>query len=164
MEEWRPIDNYENYMVSNRGEIKNIKRNRKLTLDISKDNRVSVVLWKNNKSKRIRVHRLVAIAFLPNPLNKPQIDHIDRNSSNNLLENLRWATCRENQINKGISKNNKSGAKGVWWDKRTYKWVAKISLNNKMLYLGSFKNFDDAVEAYKFKSREINGTEFECLN
>jgi len=164
MENWRPIENYENYLISNLGEVKNIKRDKKLSLNLSKDNRVSVVLYKNNKGKRIRIHRLVAKAFIENPENKPQIDHIDRNSSNNRVDNLRWATCRENQLNKGISKNNRSGAKGVWWDKINSKWIAKISLNNKMLYIGSYFNFDDAVEAYKLKSREINGIEFECLN
>ena len=49
--------------------------------------------------KRIKVHRLVAFAFIPNTLNKPQIDHIDGNPSNNNVKNLRWATAKENVNN-----------------------------------------------------------------
>ena len=49
--------------------------------------------------KRVQIHRLVAYAFIPNPQNKPQIDHIDGNPSNNIVKNLRWATAKENVNN-----------------------------------------------------------------
>jgi hypothetical protein len=61
------------------------------------------------KRKSFPVHRLVGLTFLENPFNKPMIDHIDRNPSNNHLSNLRWATGCENQANRGIPKNNTSG-------------------------------------------------------
>ena len=59
--------------------------------------------------KSFPVHRLMGFTFLENPHNKPQIDHIDRDPTNNRLDNLRWATGCENQANRGIPKNNTSG-------------------------------------------------------
>lgn len=52
------------------------------------------------KGKRYRIHRLIAEAFLPNPDSKPTVDHIDRNRQNNALSNLRWATMREQGLNR----------------------------------------------------------------
>ncbi|WP_044639697.1 HNH endonuclease [Risungbinella massiliensis] len=73
--------------------------------------RYNVELWKDNKRKRIPVHRLVALHFIPNPANKPQVNHIDGDPSNNYYKNLEWVTNSENVkhahangLNKGIGK------------------------------------------------------------
>ena len=58
-----------------------------------------VVLYKNGKGKQFYVHQLVAMSFIPNPENKPQVDHIDNNKENNHVENLRWVTHKENSRN-----------------------------------------------------------------
>jgi len=65
---------------------------------------IVISLTKDKIIKRYLVHRLVAIAFIPNPENKPQVNHKDMNRSNNHIENLEWATARENVIH-GIENN-----------------------------------------------------------
>lgn len=98
MLEWRKIiiDGIEtNYSVSNEGEVKNDKTNRKMTLGFHQGYR-TVGLKVNGKNKGLRVHRLVANAFIPNPEKKPYVNHIDGNRGNNKLENLEWVTPSEN--------------------------------------------------------------------
>ena len=69
------------------------------------------------KYKQYRVHRLVAETFIPNPENKREVDHIDRNPSNNALENLRWATRTENQRNRAVvEKLTAAGLTHRWED------------------------------------------------
>lgn len=92
---WKPIKGFENiYYVSNKGRIKNIISNKLMSLFTVGDYfKVSL------KSKSYFVHKLVAIAFIPNPYNKPHVDHIDTNPLNNNVENLKWVTIKENNNN-----------------------------------------------------------------
>lgn len=62
----------------------------------------------NGSNGRIRVHRIVAMAYHPNPLNLPQVDHIDRNPKNNRPENLRWVDQETNMVNTGVSIKSKA--------------------------------------------------------
>jgi hypothetical protein len=82
--------------------------------------------------KNTCVHRLVGQAFIPNPENKPEVDHINRIRHDNRLENLRWATREENQENKGTFKNNISGYKHISTriDRTCEYWVIKINTQN----------------------------------
>ena len=116
MEEiWKPIEGYEEfYEVSNLGRIKCLERyvpipnpkfgtvgyrtypERIKPCVINKQGYRQVTLSKNAKSHTLRVHRLVALAFIPNPLNKPYINHIDGNKTNNCVDNLEWCTASEN--------------------------------------------------------------------
>ena len=107
---WKPIEGYEGlYEVSNYGRIKSIigfngheyvKRNK--ILKNSRQNAKSsyyrsvVNLCKNKKAKTYKVHRLVARAFIPNPNNYPEVNHIDGNPLNNRVENLEWCTTKHN--------------------------------------------------------------------
>ena len=107
MEEiWKPIEGYEGlYEVSNLGRVRSIKfRNNRTEFDrikILKANDNSrgypaVTLSMHGKTKTYCVHRLVAMAFIPNPQNLPDVDHIDHNRTNNVVTNLQWLTKGDN--------------------------------------------------------------------
>ena len=93
---WKDIKGYEGlYQVSNFGRIANKKYKIK-TNELYKNGYLYVDLYKYNKRKRMLVHRLVAKAFISNPNNLPQVNHIDGNKENNNVENLEWCTCSYN--------------------------------------------------------------------
>jgi hypothetical protein len=73
------------------------------------------------------------------------IDHINRNRSDNRLENLREATPQQNARNRSPGPLNPSGVPGVFWDKRRRRWVACIGLHGRSRHLGAFKILDDAI-------------------
>lgn len=114
MEEWKDVVGYEGlYEVSNLGNVRSIDREIKCkngNVQLFKGKVISqydngkgyknVTLWKNNKPKIIYVHRLVAIAFIENKLEKPCINHIDKNRGNNNVSNLEWCTQKENEFHK----------------------------------------------------------------
>ena len=152
-----PIKNYDNYFVSNFGNVKNSKTNRILKQDTHRQGYKRIKLSKNGKLKRFRVHRLVGMAFLENPDNKPMIDHIDNNPANNNIKNLRWATNQDNGCNRGKYKNNKSGFKGVSFDKHRNKYQATIYINGKNKYLGYYETAEEASKAYEAKAKVIHG-------
>lgn len=82
----------------------------------------------NKKHKEHRVHRLVAIMFIPNPDNKPYVDHISTDKTNNKIDNLRWATHRENMNNSNTKKNISKAVKGKrnkLTDKEKYPYVTE---------------------------------------
>ena len=89
------------------------------------------------------------------------IDHIDRNSLNNHIENLRESTQSQNCANKLKNKNNTSGYKGVTFCKRKKMWVAQIGVNYKRIGLGYFDTPEDASEAYIKAAKDKFG-EFSC--
>lgn len=77
------------------------------------------------------------------------IDHKDGNPTNNIRNNLRFATYTENNLNRKTSSYNTSGTTGVSWNKRKGKWFAYITINHKRTSLGYYNNFDDAVQVRK---------------
>ena len=98
MEEvWRQIEGYESYAVSNTGKVRGPRR--LLTGFVSKCGYQVISLSSKNNVIKKSVHRLVAEAFLENPDNKSVVDHINRNKSDNRVENLRWVTYNENNLN-----------------------------------------------------------------
>lgn len=101
---WKPIEDYEGlYEVSSCGRVRSLKRKAPHILKPAVANSMGyldVLLYKEGKTKHKKIHRLVAEAFILNPENKPTVDHIDRNPSNNCVENLRWANQSEQSFNK----------------------------------------------------------------
>ena len=102
---WKPIKEFEGYYeVSNMGRVRSLNYKRTGKKKILKNiedykGYLEVGLTKNGKRKQFKVHRLVAEAFIPNPENKPCIDHINTVKSDNRVENLRWVTYKENSNN-----------------------------------------------------------------
>lgn len=97
-EEWKPIKNYETlYEVSTLGNVRSIKGKIK-KLQKRSNGYLYVGLSKNGKSKTVKVHRLVAEAYIDNPDNKPIVNHINSNRSDNRVDNLEWVTASENMI------------------------------------------------------------------
>lgn len=105
---WKAVKNYEGlYEVSNLGNVKSISyfnhvnnksypRNKMLKQIANDRNYLRVYLYKKGKGKNFRVHRLVADAFIPNPDNLPEVNHIDGNKQNNKTTNLEWCTHQHN--------------------------------------------------------------------
>lgn len=97
--------------------------------------------------KTYSLHRVVWLyvyGFLP-----ANIDHIDGNGCNNSLKNLRNVSFNENHKNKKLPSNSGTGFCGVSYLKKNKKWMSKININKKCIYLGCFSTISDAIEARK---------------
>lgn len=94
---WVKIKRNPNYSINEKGEVRNDTTGYiKSAYTNIANGYLTVDLYSNNKSHKVTIHRLLAEAFIPNPENKPTIDHKDGNRQNNSLSNLRWATYSEN--------------------------------------------------------------------
>lgn len=104
---WKKIPDFPLYVCSPSGTIKNIKRDKALRPTKDKNGYKKVLLCKNGYHKNIAVHRVVALTFLDNPNNLPQVNHIDGNKINNNVSNLEWCSNYDNMqhaIKKGLVK------------------------------------------------------------
>jgi hypothetical protein len=157
-EQYKVIAGFENYMVSENGNVKNIKTGRVLNPGVNSRGYYRVVFLSCQGKKSMKgVHRLVAETFLENPDGKECVDHIDNNKLNNNISNLRFATIRENNQNASISKTNTSGYKGVDFHKQNNKWRASIYFDCKSKHLGYFDTIEEAVKVRQIKANEIHG-------
>lgn len=96
-----PVCGYDNYRVSNLGYVKNVVTGKILKPQNNGKGYLHVSLYNNDHiSRTVMIHRLVALAFLENPLDLPQVNHIDENKHNNRVDNLEWVTSVDN-INHG---------------------------------------------------------------
>ena len=154
---WLPVKDYDNYEVSICGSVRNVITKRILKPYISTTGYYYVTLYKNKESKKYKIHRLIAIHFIPNIENNKSIDHINNNQLDNTISNLRWVTHQKNMFNQKLSKINTSGTKGVYLYKPYQKWKAQIQINNKSIFLRYFDNIEDAITARQTKAKELYG-------
>jgi len=129
MENWKPVKGYEGlYEVSDFGNVRTLDPRHYQTVKTQKKNKdghMRVWLSRNSKKRPFFVHRLVAISFIPNPENKPVVNHIDGNPSNNHVSNLEWSTRSENDkhaFRLGMRKPSNGG---------TNKYVVRIDKSGK---------------------------------
>ena len=164
LEQWMPVREFPNYMVSSHGRVMNIRTFRVLKPGMDgSTGYLFVNLCKDGEVSNKRIHRLVAEAFILNLTNLPCVDHKNRNSLNNHLSNLRWCTKNENQHNRSKNKNTTSVYKGVCFHKKLNKWKAQIQHNGQLIHLGCFLDEADAAHAYDRNASELFGV-FAKLN
>ena len=92
------IEDFPDYTISKDGTVTNLKTNHELSSWVGANGYKYVDLRNGNKTKKRTIHRLLAKVFIPNPENKPQVNHIDGNKLNNAVENLEWCTAQENGL------------------------------------------------------------------
>lgn len=138
MEEiWKTIEDYPNYMVSNMGRVKSLRYGKEKIMKLKNDNDgyALINLYKNKKHITFKVHRLVAEAFLQNPENKTEIDHINTDRTDNRVENLRWVNRKENCNNPLTKKHISVGKLGKNRGKEHFasKPIIQLTKNNEFV-------------------------------
>lgn len=105
---WSKIQDFPNYKISDTGEVVNIITGKNVATPKHQHGYLCVRLWNNGKTRLLKIYRLLAIAFIPNPENKREVNHIDGNRMNHSISNLEWVTASENMKHayvNGLSKN-----------------------------------------------------------
>ena len=115
---------------------------------LDKDGYLRANLYKNQKPKTFHIHQLLATQFIPNPDNLLIIDHIDRNKTNNNLENLRWTTHKINNQNRCPRKTNKLQKKNIriWINQSGVEYWRVDIKSNGFLYIQHFRKEDYTLE------------------
>lgn len=168
VEEWLDIKGYEGYyQISNHGRIRSLDRtvscNKGITylkgklLKLQKDRQgyLRIGLSKNNYKCMYLVSRLVALHFIENPFNFPEVNHLE-SKDNNYFKALEWTTSLENQNHRQKNKTTSSKFNGVSWNKEKSKWVSRICVNRKNKHLGFYDTEEEAHSALIKYEKENN--------
>jgi len=152
MEVWKKIEEFEDYEVSNLGRVKSTKYNKeKILKSYDSLGYLKIDLSVNGIKKKIKVHQLVAMAFLNHTPNKHKIivNHKNHIRNDNRVENLELITQRENTNKKHIKSS--SEFVGVCFSNSKQKWRSRITINGKRKELGFFKTEIEAHNAYQWQ-------------
>jgi len=165
-EQWKDVKGFEGiYQISDHGRLKSYKKDKsgRILSNINKKGGYfSVVLCYQRKTRYCRLHVLVAEAFIPNPLNKPAINHKDANKQNNFVDNLEWVTPRENSLH--AAKNVPASIAGMNHYNQFVrpKTIEQLSLDGRII--AEYRNSEEAQKATGVCQRNIlqvaNKTEY----
>jgi len=162
IEVWKRIEDFDDYEVSNLGAVYSIRTGKILSLSEDRKGYSVVHLYRNGYRSNKKVHRLVAEAFIPNPDNLPEVDHINGNRKDNRVHKLRWVSSSVNTRNRDACRNAASQYNGVYKDRRTGKWYTRVWVEDKLVHLGTFIEETEAARAFNqfcielSLSRELN--------
>lgn len=117
---------------------------------------LAVNLCKNGSQILTKVHRIVAFAFIPNPEQKPEVDHINRDRTDNRVENLQWSTKRENMLN---THRHDRKQYGIYWVKLRSVYEVKFRVNKQMRHYGWHDTLEDATNVRDAALCELNRTD-----
>jgi len=138
------IIDYPNYLIYDDGRVYSKKRNIFIKQTLNRHGYYKVDLYKNGKGKTFLIHRLIALHYIPKIEGKYMIDHIDRDKSNNHINNLRWVNRSENGINSGVSKNKKLNHKHIYETKfNTYEFSIR---RQNIKHSKTFKTLEECIE------------------
>ena len=137
---WTDIQNFHPYQISTKGNVRGYT-GRVMKPYLDPHGYFSFKLRKDGKYTKKYLHCLLAECFLPNPMNKPLVDHINRNRLDNRIENLRWCTTTENVWN---TDRHDQEMYGIYWYENRQSYLVKLKLHNKQRYVGWRKSLDDA--------------------
>ena len=161
IEVWRDVVGFEGlYMVSNKGRVKSLgngegnnSKERLLSLTMDDRGYRVVGLYKNGVKTRCKVHRLVSEAFIPNPEDKPCIDHINTIRDDNRVRNLRWVTYKENMQNEITKKRKEVGCnRGKKFSDETKERMSISSYKRRVYCV----ELDKTYNSIKGASKELN--------
>jgi len=139
------IEGYSNYLIYEDGRVFSKKSRKMLKPSMAKNKYIVINLCNQGKVKMHYIHRLVAIHYIDNPHNYCEVDHIDRNPSNNDISNLRWADRSMNTQNTGEFITNKSGHKHICYSNRWNHYIYSKTIRGKTTRK-TFKTLEEAIE------------------
>ena len=146
--EWKPVDGFSNYIVSNMGDIINAERGAVIHPMPNSSGYLRYCLFENGRKKQEFVHRIVARAFLPAVKGADYVDHINRDKLDNRAENLRWVTASQNNLNSSMRKDKKnSKTKNVIKCFNYFRW--SVTIDGLKIFSRCFNTEEEAAKDLK---------------
>lgn len=154
LEIWKEIEGYPLYMASNMGRVKSFRKyseGKIIKPSINSEGYLHIGLY----GKTHRLHRIIAKTFIPNPENKPEIDHINGDRTDNRVENLRWVTRKENLNNPITKKRQSEVKKGKKASEEAKKNMSKAQSKKPILQYDMYGNFIKKWESARQVEKEL---------